>query len=318
MELYNNFLSFLPKLKESLTEKETVEWSIKGFIDTYKNIYAITTDTKVISKIIEIMIFPRLLEFAKDNNLKIELAPHQNYYPDVTFIDEKKRKYAVDLKTTYRINDDSVNGMTLGAFTGYFRNRTSKKNTLYPYSEYSNHYVLGVIYSRSDVDNITEMLKNNNINLKLTNRKSLINYMNDSSDENWFLFSRSYSDDVNKYRDKIDSYLVDELDSYNLENFKKITSVARKFELFFQEKWRLAVDKPGSGNTKNIGSEKNIKNLINGNGLFFREYGELGKLEFDKYWMQYLTKDMAKSLDQDKPNYSDIKSFKKWVISLNK
>ncbi len=38
--------------------------------------------------------------------------------------------------------------MTLGAFTGYFRNRNSTKNTLYPYSSYSGHLVLGVIYSQ--------------------------------------------------------------------------------------------------------------------------------------------------------------------------
>ena len=38
--------------------------------------------------------------------------------------------------------------MTLGAFTGYFRNRESTKNTLYPYSSYSAHLVLGVIYSQ--------------------------------------------------------------------------------------------------------------------------------------------------------------------------
>ena len=40
--------------------------------------------------------------------------------------------------------------MTLGAFTGYFRNRKSKKNTLHPYSHYSAHFVLGVIYTKCD------------------------------------------------------------------------------------------------------------------------------------------------------------------------
>ena len=45
--------------------------------------------------------------------------------------------------------------MTLGAFTGYFRNRDSTKNTLYPYGSYSAHLVLGVIYSQID-DNPNE------------------------------------------------------------------------------------------------------------------------------------------------------------------
>ena len=38
--------------------------------------------------------------------------------------------------------------MTLGAFTGYFRNRDSKKNTTFPYQDYQSHLVLGVIYTQ--------------------------------------------------------------------------------------------------------------------------------------------------------------------------
>ncbi len=33
-------------------------WTVKGFIDIYKNIYSISLDTKVISKILELMLFP--------------------------------------------------------------------------------------------------------------------------------------------------------------------------------------------------------------------------------------------------------------------
>ena len=59
-------------------------------------------------------------------------------------------KFAVDIKSTYRENATDVNGMTLGAFTGYFRNRESTKNTKYPYSQYAGHFVLGVIYSKCE------------------------------------------------------------------------------------------------------------------------------------------------------------------------
>ena len=34
------------------------DWVVKGFIDIYRNIYTISVDTKVISKIIELMLFP--------------------------------------------------------------------------------------------------------------------------------------------------------------------------------------------------------------------------------------------------------------------
>jgi hypothetical protein len=48
----------------------------------------------------------------------------------------------------YRVDNRKVNGMTLAAFTGYFRTRTSSKNTLYPYGSYVAHVVLGVIYTQ--------------------------------------------------------------------------------------------------------------------------------------------------------------------------
>lgn len=37
------------------------QWTGKGFIDVYRTIYALSTDTKVISKILEIHLFPKLL-----------------------------------------------------------------------------------------------------------------------------------------------------------------------------------------------------------------------------------------------------------------
>jgi hypothetical protein len=127
------------------------EWIIKGFIDVYRRIYTISVDTKITSKVLELLLFPMFVEFAKANGLRFELSPHQNFYPDITFIhDDSGRKFAVDIKSTYRVNDSSVNGMTLGAFTGYFRKRDSNKNTLYPYGQYSGHFVLGAVYSKCD------------------------------------------------------------------------------------------------------------------------------------------------------------------------
>lgn len=53
---------------------EDWNWVVKGFIDVYKNIYTISADTKVVSKIIELYIFPKILEFATQNELEIELT----------------------------------------------------------------------------------------------------------------------------------------------------------------------------------------------------------------------------------------------------
>ena len=73
-----------------------------------------------------------------------------------------------------------------------------------------------------------------------------------------------------------------------------------------QEKWRIAIDRPGSGNTKNIGSVSRIDDLINGNGTF----SVLGEEVFNDYWMYYLTSDMAKKAELPKPYYSNLSEYK--------
>ena len=98
------------------------EWIIKGFIDVYRRIYSISVDTKIVSKVLELLLFPMFVEFGRTHGLKIELCPQQNFYPDLTFTHEASgRKFSVDIKSTYRTGESEVNGMTLGAFTGYFR-----------------------------------------------------------------------------------------------------------------------------------------------------------------------------------------------------
>lgn len=78
-----------------------------------------------------------------------------------------------------------------------------------------------------------------------------------------------------------------------MDDLQNITSVIKDFVFFVQEKYLIAIDRPGSGNTKNIGSVIKIDELINGKGPF----AELGEDIFDDYWMYYLTKDMAKAVD---------------------
>lgn len=226
------------------------EWIIKGFIDVYRRIYSISVDTKIVSKVLELLLFPMFVEFAKTNGLKINLCPQQNFYPDLTFTHEASgRKFAVDIKSTYRTSDTEVNGMTLGAFTGYFRKRDSNKNTLFPYSQYAGHFVLGVIYSKCD--------------------------------------------DV-----------ADERKQFTLEDLPKIPSVVKNFQFFAQPKFRIATSRPGSGNTKNIGSVIKIEQLVNGTGPF----SSLGEEVYDDYWMFYLTCDMAQTLSLERP-YTNLKTY---------
>ena len=255
-KLKADFLALLQEEVACLGKSVSTEqgdWVVKWFIDIAKNIYTISIDTKVISKIMELLIFPNICTFAEKNGFKIILSKEQNFYPDITFVDENGYKYAIDIKSTYRKDEKSVHGLTLGAFTGYFRDRKSAKNITFPYDEYIGHFVLGIIYSRTDE-------------------------------------------------------VADERKIYGINDLQNIISVVKDFEFFAQEKFKIAADRPGSGNTKNIGGITNIDQLKNGHGPF----SKLGEEVFNDYWSFYLTKDMAKAVELTNPPYSNLKQFKEF------
>ncbi len=228
-EFFHTLTQFVSSLDEHVSTDDG-QWRIKGFIDVCRNIYTISSDTKIISKILEIHLFPRILNFAEDIGYRVVLAEHQNYYPDISFVhaDNEQIKFAVDFKTTYRLSDypEFCNGFTLGSHGEYFVNRSSSKNIQFPYSQYQAHFCLGIIYSR---------------------------------------------------------HIVDETRSYRFEELRSISSVIKDFEFFIAEKWKIASDKSGSGNTANIGSINRIADITSGRGMF----ADLGEEWFDDYWMNY-------------------------------
>lgn len=136
---------------KSFLETDSQDWIVKGFIDIDKNVYTVTNDTKVVSKIIEILLIPKLDAFARNNGLELELPSKQNFYLDLTFKDKQGHLFAVDFKSSY-YEGDSVNGLTLGSYWGYFRERDSIKNMDHTYNSYSSHTVLGMLYKQSVVD----------------------------------------------------------------------------------------------------------------------------------------------------------------------
>ena len=247
----DNLLAYFEGFQQTLAT-DTGDWVVKGFIDVYRNIYTISVDTKVVSKIIELLLFPVISKFAEEYGYKMVLAEHQNHYPDISFIASGGEKIALDFKSTYRRNSKTMSGFTLGAFTGYFRRRDSTKNITFPYQQYARHFILGIVYSRSDK-------------------------------------------------------AVDERRVHTLDTLQNIVSVVKDFEFLIHEKWKIASDRPGSGNTKNIGSVRDIQALVEGNGSFTR----YGKDVFDDYWMNYLTKDMAEAIDSN-IIYRNLEEYWEW------
>ena len=146
-----SLLSEEVKTYKDFLETDSHDWIVKGFIDIDKNVYTITNDTKVVSKIIEILLIPKLDKFAHNHGMVLELPSKQNYYPDLTFKDEEGHLFAVDFKSSY-YDGESVNGLTLGSYWGYFRNRDSVMNMDHSYNSYSSHTVLGMLYKQSVID----------------------------------------------------------------------------------------------------------------------------------------------------------------------
>jgi len=148
-----SLLAYFDELKERVAT-ESGDWTVKGFIDVYQRIYTISLDTKVLSKVLELLMFPVLAKFAKEHHFQLFLARAQNQYPDISLVSEIDTTcYALDIKTTYRTGTDKqgrmkVNGMTLGTFGGYFRDRDRATISTFPYNRYHKHYVLGVVYSQ--------------------------------------------------------------------------------------------------------------------------------------------------------------------------
>ena len=231
-EFFHALTQFVSLLDEYVSTDDG-QWRIKGFIDVCRNIYTISSDTKIISKILEIHLFPRILSFAEEIGYRVVLAEHQNYYPDISFVhaDNEHIKFAVDFKTTYRLPNypEFCNGFTLGSHGEYFVNRESSKNIQFPYAQYHGHFCLGIIYNRHTEEE------------------------------------------------------VDETRTYSFEELHSISSVIKDFRFFVAEKWKIASDKSGSGNTANIGSINKITDIVSGRGMF----SDLGEEWFDDYWMNY-------------------------------
>ena len=108
MLLKNAFKEALAVLASTLSDYASTdagEWTIKGFIDTYREVYTISSDTKVVSKILEIHLFPKILAFAQEQEFEVILADHQNYYPDISFVSktDENVKFAAE---KWRISSD--------------------------------------------------------------------------------------------------------------------------------------------------------------------------------------------------------------------
>jgi len=252
------FRVLLGQLERELQTEDGL-WVLRGFVDTARRVYSLGSDTKVISKALELMLLPPIIRFWEKRGYQVTTARHQNFYPDIS-LEYGEERYAIDLKTTYRLRSPSssrpsrVSGFTLGAFTGYFRDREITKNVTYPYGSYRQHYVVGIVYTQ-----IADL----------------------------------------------------QPDVYTVGDLEQILPPICDIEILFQEKWRIASDRPGSGNTRNIGSVTDLEALRHGLGPF-AQLGAAGEEIFNEYWQHYLNRDMARAVDLPRPPFRNLREYLKY------
>jgi hypothetical protein len=152
-----NFTAFHRQFHD-LVVARVPTWEAVGFLAPDGTVYAFGTDSKVISTVFEAIAAPIVLEIATGFGYNVESSP-QTVYPDFTLTPTKAPtpvthpcRIAIDIKTTYR--SFNRNGTikqfryTLGSYTSFLRDPTAKKNIKYSYSEYTDHWVIGFLYTR--------------------------------------------------------------------------------------------------------------------------------------------------------------------------
>lgn len=211
-------------------EKLSDAYGVCGIVDQSGCVYPLGADTKVLSTIFELVSRPAVYATAEALGYECVEPTVQNHYPDFTFHKGigNGGMVAIDVKTTYRRQEGDRFGYTLGGYTSFIRPGNERKNIVFPFDQYSEHWVIGFVYNR------------------IGTKKAQAEHR----------------------------YSVDQLADIPLP-FSKV-------EVFVQEKWRIASDRAGSGNTTNIGSiYGTIDEFRQGKGPFVSED------EFLEYWRSY-------------------------------
>jgi hypothetical protein len=172
--------------------------------------YKLGNDSKIISKIYEIIIIDKLKGLLTAKGFQYIENDIQNKYPDFIIVSksQEEKYYAIDVKSTYIKTKTDINGFTLGTYKGYFKNRESKNSIVKPYNNFMKHFCICVIYSR-------------------------------------------------------------------------IGSKIPVKHIIVREKWEIARNGTGSGNTCNIGSIKSLRDLLENKPFFENDDA------FNAFWLRY-------------------------------
>ena len=131
-------------------EKLRDSYAVCGIVDRFGSVYPLGSDTKVLSTIFELVSRPAVYAAAQKLGYDVIEPTVQNHYPDFTLLHGRKdhNKIAIDIKTTYRRDNNDKFSYTLGGYTSFIRIGNERKNIVFPFNEYAYHLVIGFVYNR--------------------------------------------------------------------------------------------------------------------------------------------------------------------------
>lgn len=88
--------------------------------------------------------------------------------------------------------------------------------------------------------------------------------------------------------------------------------VIKDIRIIIQPKYKIASERPGSGNTANIGSILEIRRLAEGTGPF----AKYGKAMFEHYWRNFVQRKIALDRGIEQP-YRNISEYLQWKKKEN-
>lgn len=294
-----------------------LDWDIYGVIDQRNNVYSLTYDAKIIGRIFELLAAPAIRAAADEHDMQIVAAESQTIYPDFTFTHEteaglEKGDEILSLAGTTIDSRDDIEAVIEDESADSTLQCTverdgSKTILAMPPSEfnkfaidvkttyrefYSRKYTYpnGDSYEAGDTQpfiftlgSYTSFLRNPTKNIQYDYRAYDGHYIMG------FVYTRNDNSEEGLVKD------------YNDRG--EVPPPYQDVEYFVSEKYEIAGEKPGSGNTENIGSFRTneIEDLREGNGPF-AEYGED---LFEEYWRNH-----GRYREEDK--FSSIEEFFEW------
>lgn len=242
-------------------------FSVCGFVNQSGDVYPLGSDTKVLSTVFELVCRPVIISVAKKLDYEVIEPVVQNHYPDFSLV-----RSVVG-------SDVNLRGTEFPLARSRFERpkiaidvKTTYRGTGSKFS-----YTLG---------GYTSFIRPG------SEEKNIVFPFHDYVEH--FIIGFVYSRSTQKKAGSRFMYSTDEVDAIPLP--------IEDIKFFVQEKWRIAGDRAGSGNTTNIGSiNGTLEDFRNGNGPFRSEE------EFLEYWRGY-----KRTAAERSRSYSNILEFRRF------